>query len=93
MPLYSYLQNLFRKQLFLLIKFYKGIIRSVDWKKYLEYILDPKKRKHQFQSSSPKVWKAPHDQFKFRYYRDHPLDLPQLPVPSYVESAIHQWTR
>ena len=70
-----------------------GIVRYADWNKYLEYLADPKKRKHQFQTISARTWKAPPDQYKFRYYRDHPVDLPMPMLPPYVDYEIENLTR
>ena len=72
---------------------YVGIVRTADWNKYMEYLADPKKRKQQFQTFSARSWKAPPDQFKFRYFRDHPVNLPRPYTPLFVEDEIRHWTR
>ncbi|CAK8693852.1 unnamed protein product [Clavelina lepadiformis] len=79
-------QDQFINQLFYEIS--KGIVQPTDWRKYLEYISDPKKRKQQFQSLSAKRWRAPKDQYKYRYYRDHPVDLPRPKMPPLVQNMI-----
>uniref|UniRef100_H2YZQ3 Uncharacterized protein n=1 Tax=Ciona savignyi TaxID=51511 RepID=H2YZQ3_CIOSA len=71
----------------------RGIIRQVDWHKYLEYISDPSKRKQQFQGLSSRSWRAPSDKYKFRYYREHPVDLPAPSLPGFVDSEIKNWNR
>jgi len=70
-----------------------GIVKTADWSKYIEYIADSSKRKQQFQSLSPKKWKAPKDQYMFRYYRDHPVALPTPPLPDIVDQEIQRVTR
>lgn len=77
------------KLLTLLLKFsiVVGIVKT-DWLKYVEYIADPSKRKQQFQSLSARQWQTSSDQYKFRYFRDHPVDLPTPPLPGFVSEAI-----
>ncbi|XP_078483927.1 uncharacterized protein LOC100187295 [Ciona intestinalis] len=85
------LQDQFVNQLYYEMK--KGIIRSVDWYKYLDYISDPSKRKQQFNSLSSKSWRAPKDKYMFRYYREHPVDLPTPSLPGFVDNEVKHWNR